>query len=75
MTNPMNNLNDLAILNGESEGPDDGFAAPLGIDGKQPPSSTQEALAKLSLVANSGHVEELLPDLVNALLELFVHYR
>jgi hypothetical protein len=28
MTNSMNNLNDLAILNSESEAPNDGFAGP-----------------------------------------------
>ena len=31
MTNQTNNLNDLAILNGESEGPNDGFVAPLDV--------------------------------------------
>jgi hypothetical protein len=93
MTNSMNNLNDLAILNGESEAPNDGFAAPLdgssaaaghgagasraplGIDGKQPAATAQEALAKLSLGANNEQLEELRPDLVNALRELVVQYR
>jgi hypothetical protein len=42
MTNQLNNLNDLAILNGESEGPNDGFVAPL--DGAQ---SAQGATASL----------------------------
>ena len=48
---------------------------PLGIDGKQPAASVQEALAKLSLGPNNERLEELRPDLVNALRELEVQYR
>jgi hypothetical protein len=102
MTTQINDSNEMAILNGENEAPNDGFAAPLdgssasgefttsgsqsaagagaarvplGIDGKQPAASVQEALAKLSLGPNNEHLEELRPDLVNALRELVVQYR
>jgi hypothetical protein len=91
MTNQTNNLNDMAILNGETEAPNDGFVAPLdggqsahgalaarapvGIDGKQPAASAQEALAKLALGPNNERLAELRPDLVNALRELVVQYR
>ena len=91
MTNQLNNLNDMAILNGETEAPNDGFVAPLdgaqsvqsaiaarapvGIDGKQPAASVQEALAKLALGPNNERLEELRPDLVNALREMVVQYR
>ncbi len=99
----MNNLDDLAILNGENEPPNDGNVAPLdgsqstqgsqsalgalsalgahaaraplGIDGKQAAASAQEALAKLALGPNNERLEELRPDLVNALRELVVQYR
>jgi hypothetical protein len=91
MTNQMNNLDDLAILNGENEPPNDGSVAPLdgglsasganaaraplGVDGKQAAASAQEALAKLALGPNNERLEELRPDLVNALRELVVQYR
>ncbi len=102
MTNPTNNLNDLAILNGEKEAPNDGSVAPLdgssaagglttggspsaqgsgvartplGIDGKQPAATVQEALAKLALGPNNERLDDLRPDLVNALRELVVQYR
>ncbi len=91
MTNQQNNLNDIAILNGENEAPNDGFVAPLdgaqpalgtntaraplGIDGKQPAASVQEALAKLALGPNNERLDELRPDLVNALRDLVVQYR
>ncbi len=48
--------------------------APLGIDGKAA-TNAQEALAKLALGANNERLEELRPDLVNALRELVVEYR
>jgi len=48
---------------------------PLGIDGKQPAGNAQEALAKLALGPNNERLEELRPDLVNALRELVVQYR
>ena len=101
--NQTNNLNDLAILNGESEAANDGSVAPLdgsqpqltpsgaqsaqaalgaatarvplGIDGRQPATSAQEVLAKQALGANNERLEELRPDLVNALRELVVQYR
>ena len=91
MTNQMNNSDDLAILNGEAEAPNDGSVAPLdgghsaqggnagraplGIDGKRPAANAQEALAKLALGPNNERLEELRPDLVNALRELVVQYR
>ena len=97
MTTQTNNLDDIAILNGENEAPNDGSVAPLdgsqsalgalsalgahaaraplGIDGKQPAASVQEALAKLALGPNNERLEELRPDLVNALRELVVQYR
>ncbi len=102
MTNQTNNLDDIAILNGEAEAPNDGSVAPLdgssagsgvaasgsqtafgagaaraprGIDGKQPAANAQESLAKLALGPNNERLEELRPDLVNALRELVVQYR
>src|ERR1700688_863274 len=91
MTNPTTSLNDLAILSGENEAPNDGSVAPLdgalsaqaasaaraplGIDGKQPAASVQEALAKLALGPNNERLEELRADLVDALRELVVQYR
>jgi len=87
MTNFLNNLDDVAELpNDGNIAPLDGASAggglnatsargPLGIDGKQPAASLQEALAKLSLGANNERLEELRPDLVNALRELVVQYR
>ncbi len=84
----MNVSNDMAILNGESEVPNDGSVAPLdggiaagggkaplGIDGKRAAASPAEALAKLALGANNECLEDLRPDLVNALRELVVQYR
>ncbi len=96
----MNDANDMAILNGETEPANDGIVAPLdgsgasggagasqnslavhggkvplGIDGKRAAASAQEALAKQALGANNEQLEELRPDLVNALRELVVEYR
>jgi len=105
----MNDSNDMAILNGEAEVPNDGSVAPLdgsqtslttsgshtslvtgassaslgagggkmplGIDGKKPAANVQEALAKLALGPNNERLEDLRPDLVNALRELEVQYR
>src|SRR5580704_3839290 len=48
---------------------------PLGIDGKQPAANSQEALAKQALGPNNERLEELRPDLVNALRELVLQYR
>jgi len=86
----MNDAHDMAILNGEHAEHNDGSVAPLdgshtalaaaasraplGIDGKAAASS-QEALAKLALGPNNERLEELRPDLVNALRELVVQYR
>ncbi len=83
MTNQQNNLSDIAILSGETSERNDGSVAPLdgshsalnaggaraqlGIDGKLPAANAQEALAKLALGANNERLEELRPDLVNAL--------
>jgi hypothetical protein len=101
MNNSMNDANDMAILNGETEAANDGILAPLdgsaaasgaagaahplagvlggklpiGIDGKRAAASAQEALAKQALGANNEQLEELRPDLVNALRELVVQYR
>jgi hypothetical protein len=101
MNNSMNDANDMAILNGETEAANDGIVAPLdgaaaasggagaahplagvlggkmplGIDGKRAAGSAQEALAKQALGANNEQLEELRPDLVNALRELVVEYR
>jgi hypothetical protein len=107
MNNSMNDANDMAILNGETEPANDGIVAPLygsagsgasaaasggagaahplagvlggkmplGIDGKRAAASAQEVLAKMALGANNEHLEELRPDLVNALRELVVQYR
>ncbi len=52
-----------------------GGKMPLGIDGKKPAANVQEALAKLALGANKECLEDLRPDLVNALRELVVEYR
>ena len=86
----MTNFDDIAILNGGTDAPNDGFVAPLdgaatpdlalsaraplGVDGK-PAANAQEALAKLALGPNNERLEELRPDLVNALRELVVEYR
>ena len=107
MTTQLNDSDEMAILNGVGEPPNDGsiapldgsqtsfttsgasagggigggalganaLRAPLGIDGKQPAASVQEALAKLALGPNNERLEELRPDLVNALRELVVQYR
>jgi len=118
MTTQLNNSNDMAILNGEAERPNDGhiapldgsqkaFAtsgsqtafttsgsqaslttgssasangtaagrAPLGIDGKHAAATPAEALARLALGPNNERLEELRPDLVNALRELVLQYR
>jgi hypothetical protein len=48
---------------------------PLGIDGKRGAASAQEALAKMALGPNNEALEELRPDLVNALRELVLQYR
>ncbi len=90
MSDSTNNLNDMAILNGDADAPNDGFVAPLdgeatqsvaaalrgplGIDGK-PAATVREALAKASLGPNNERLEDLRPDLVNALRELEVQYR
>ncbi len=90
MITQFNDAHEMAILNGEVEAPNDGIVAPLdgassshtassarmplSIDGK-PAASAQEALAKLALGANNERLEELRPDLVNALRELVVEYR
>jgi len=103
----MNDANDMAILNGETELANDGIVAPLdgsadsgasatgsgvagathplarvlggkvpvGIDGKRAAASAQEAQAKMALGANNEALEDLRPDLVNALRELVVQYR
>jgi len=96
----MNDSNELAILNGETDLPNDGNVAPLdgshtslttsgpagaggaggrklplGIDGNKPAANVQEALAKLALGPNNEQLEDLRPDLVNALRELVVEYR
>jgi hypothetical protein len=91
MTTQLNDANEMAILNSDNEAPNDGSVAPLdgaksaqganaaraplGIDGKQPAANVQEALAKLALGPNNERLEELRPDLVNALRELVVQYR
>ena len=48
---------------------------PLGIDGKQPAANLQEAMAKLALGPNNERLDDLRPNLVNALRELEVQYR
>src|ERR1700681_3677985 len=94
MTNQ--NMSDMAILNGETDAPNNGSIAPLdgsavakagagapvsmghnplGIDGKQPAANLQEAMAKLALGPNNERLDDLRPDLVNALRELEVEYR
>jgi hypothetical protein len=52
-----------------------GGNVPPGIDGKRGAASAQEALAKMALGPNNEALEELRPDLVNALRELVVEYR
>jgi hypothetical protein len=101
MTNPQNNLSDIAILNGEAPERNDGHVAPLdgssaggglsasgsravpaangargplGVDGA-PAANAQDALAKLALGPNNEKLEDLRPDLVNALRELVLEYR
>jgi hypothetical protein len=108
MTNSQNNLEEIAILNGEMPEQNDGSVAPLdgsqkpftasgslnpfttsgsqsassaafprvppGIDGT-PAANAQDALAKQALGPNNEHLEDLRPDLVNALRELVLEYR
>jgi hypothetical protein len=94
----MNDAQDMAILNGETDPANDGTVAPLdgaasangtagavglhgsgkaplGIDGKKAAASAQEALAKMALGPNNEALEDLRPDLVNALRELVLQYR
>src|SRR5271165_6514501 len=95
MNTSMNEANDMTILNGEAELPNDGNVAPLdggqsshgtglsagggkmplGLDGKRAAANAQEAIAKMALGPNNERLEELRPDLVNALRELVVEYR
>jgi hypothetical protein len=83
----MSNLSDMSILSGENVTPNDGrvaaldgslgsraSAVPMGIDGK-PAAGMQDAAAKVALGPNNEGLEELRPDLVNALRELEVEYR
>jgi hypothetical protein len=77
------NLSDEAILGGGSAetasdsliAPNDGRVAPQ--DGNRPtfPEGLAETLRHLNLGANNERLEELRPDLVNALRELEVQYR
>ena len=83
-----NQLNDMAILNGEVEPPNDGSVAPLdgsqpagkpgaeplGIDSK-PATDLREAAARVALGPNNERLEDLRPDLVNSLRDLVVEYR
>jgi hypothetical protein len=72
----MTNLTDIGILNGDGETPNDGRVAPVdGAASPQPAASAQEALARLSLGPNNERLEDLRPDLVNALRDLVVQYR
>jgi len=67
----------VAPLDGASAGDGQGanaLRAPQGIDGK-PAATVKEALAKLALGTNNERLEDLRPDLVNALRELVVQYR
>jgi len=110
MTNQPNNLDEIAIWNGESAERNDGSVAPLdgshgpltangsstagslsasgsrtafdahaarvplGVDGA-PAANAQDAAAKIALAPNNEKLEDLRPDLVNALRELVLEYR
>jgi hypothetical protein len=63
-----------APLQGAPGGAALGARAALGIDGK-PAAGIQDAMAKMALGPNNERLEELRPDLVNALRELEVEYR
>ena len=56
-----------------AHGANSGHVLP-GVDGK-PAIHAQDALAKLALGPNNEHLEDLRPDLVNALRELVQEYR
>lgn len=64
----------LGSGSGGAAGGANGGRVPLGIDGK-PAANSAEAAAKIALGANNERLEELRPDLVNALRELEVQYR
>jgi len=67
----------IAPLDGSSTGGGfhaEGAPAVSGIDGA-PAASVQDALAKLALGPNNERLEDLRPDLVNALRELVLQYR
>ena len=51
-----------------------GINVPLGVDGK-PAANPQDAAAKVALGHNNERLEDLRPDLVNALRELVLEYR
>ncbi len=67
--------NSLAGIGRAAQSGVPGGKVPVGIDGKRAAASAQEALAKQALGANNEQLEELRPDLVNALRELVVQYR
>jgi hypothetical protein len=76
MTNQMSNLSDEAILGVDSPEPaNDGRVAPQ--DGNRPtfPEGLQETLRHLNLGPNNERLEDLRPDLVNALRDLDMQYR
>jgi hypothetical protein len=76
MTNQHTNTSDEAILGVKpEETPNDGRVAPQ--DGNRPtfPEGVAETLQHLNLGANNERLEELRPDLVNALRELEAQYR
>src|SRR4029077_12850140 len=79
MTNQQTFPSDEAVLNGESSNPNDGRVAPL--DGSQTASTPSGSANPAGLAPahpfglNNERLEELRPDLVNALRELEVQYR
>ncbi len=90
MKNEQTFLSDEDLLNGAPastglpmDGGADARIAPLDGNSPQPPANLQQALAQLGLGPNPSHpfgvnnerLEELRPDLVNALRQLEVEYR
>ena len=74
-------MSDIDVLNGATagespnDGPNDGKVAPLDGNSPQMPGNLQDALNQLGLGPNNERLEDLLPDLVNALRQLEVEYR
>jgi hypothetical protein len=75
MTNDQTYPADEAILNGTGTMPNDARVAPRDGNAPAAPKDMREALLAANLGPNFEHLEEVRPDLVNALRELVLQYR